>query len=253
MLAYAEEMRTEIITLGYTSTAELIPVLKPLVPPPGSVSGIYTALIVKTTLSNLDDILSVIQNLDRPSRNLMITVRDGISDQSRQGTQQAGVSVQTGTSGSKITPSVNVIGTRSISAGTDTQTIRVLEGKSAFIRFGESIPVAQRSLILHGNRLTIKDNIDYLDISSGFYASPKLNGDRVTVTISPKRSSASAQGGGVFDVQTATTTESGRLAEWITLGDADSLSEEQVGAPLYSTHSYGTSAHTISFRVDLVN
>ena len=64
MLAYAEEMRTEIITLGYTSTAELIPVLKPLVPPPGSVSGIYTALIVKTTLSNLDDILSVIQNLD---------------------------------------------------------------------------------------------------------------------------------------------------------------------------------------------
>lgn len=104
MSAYAQEMRTEIITLGYTCAAELIPVLKPLVPPPGSVSGIYTTLIVKTTLSNLDDMLSVIQNLDRPSRNLMITVRDGISDQSRQGTQQAGVSVQTGTSGSKITP-----------------------------------------------------------------------------------------------------------------------------------------------------
>ena len=70
LAASAQAVRTEIIELGYISAAEIRPVLKPLVPAPGSVNGIYTTLAVNSMPDNLEDILAVIQNLDRTARRV---------------------------------------------------------------------------------------------------------------------------------------------------------------------------------------
>ena len=259
----AQTMRTEIIELGYTSAADLVPVLKPLVSPPGSVSGLYTTLIIKATPENLADILLVIQRLDAPPNNLMITVRHGISDRTSKSAHSAGVVVEGSTKKQKnskktkkqvsISGTATVLDTRSRTDGNDTQRIRVLEGKTAFIRFGESIPVAQRSLIVYGNSVVLQDSIDYVDVGSGFHATPRLNGDIVTLAISPERSNLNADGGGVFDVQAATTTVSGRLGEWIDLGGVSNQSAQQTDGTLYSTNARDASTHSISIRVERVN
>ena len=105
LAASAQAVRTEIIEFGYISAAEIIPVLKPLVPAPGSVSGIYTTLVVKSTPDNLEDILAVIQNLDRAPRNLLIILRHGISDRSHRSSQKVGVSIHSGSSGTEVSSS----------------------------------------------------------------------------------------------------------------------------------------------------
>ena len=65
------------------------------------------------------------------------------------------------------------------------QRVRVPEGDQAFIQFGKSVPLTQRSLIVFGNTVTVQDNMQYQDVTPGFYALPRANGDRVVVQISP--------------------------------------------------------------------
>ncbi len=147
---------------------------------------------------------------------------------------------------------MTIIDTRSNTNGTDTQAIRVLEGRTAFIRFGELIPVAQRSVIVFGNRISVEDRVGYVDVGSGFHATPGLNGNLVTVAIAPERSQPSSQGA-AYSTSNATTTLSGRLGEWILPGGIDNSGEAQAARTLYSTRDYDASALTISIRVEQVN
>ena len=66
-----------------------------------------------------------------------------------------------------------------------------------------------------GGAIAASGTVVYHDIGSGFYASPRLNGDRVTIAISQQ---AERAGYGGIDSQRLTTTVSGRLGEWIELG-----------------------------------
>ena len=62
----------------------------------------------------------------------------------------------------------------------------------------------------------VSESVVYRDIGQGFYAEPRLAGDRVTLEISQQ---ADSPGGyGSVNTQRLATTVSGRLGEWIELG-----------------------------------
>jgi len=73
------------------------------------------------------------------------------------------------------------------------QTLQLLEGNSAFVRTGQSAPVPQRQVlrtIVNGQIVErVIDSVEYRDVMTGFYALPRLAGDRVTLEISPQRDS----------------------------------------------------------------
>jgi len=83
-LARGEEMVTEVITVGFRSADELIAILRPLVPRPGSVSGLSNKLVIRTTPSNLAEIRSILAELDRAPANLLISVRHEIDEEIRR-------------------------------------------------------------------------------------------------------------------------------------------------------------------------
>jgi hypothetical protein len=58
----------------------------------------------------------------------------------------------------------------------------------------------------------------YKDVGRGFYATPRLNGERVTLDITQQADSQTGYGRGTIDTQRLSTTVSGRLGEWIELG-----------------------------------
>jgi type II secretory pathway component GspD/PulD (secretin) len=72
-LAAASELA--IITLKYRSAEQVIPVIRPLIAPGGSVSGMQNQLFLRTTKSNLADLRKVLASLDTLPRPLMIYVR----------------------------------------------------------------------------------------------------------------------------------------------------------------------------------
>lgn len=244
-----QEIVTEVIPLGYRSAAEIIPILQPLVPPPGVVTGLYTTLVVKTDHETLQAIKQILSDLDRAPRNLMVTVRHGISDNLHRSGIDSDIVLST--QGSET--NVRVYDSRTTTDGQDMQRVRVLEGHEAFIQFGESVPLAQRSLIVFGNTVTVQDSIQYQDVTSGFYALPRVNGDRVVVHISPHRQKLNVMGGGQIDVQQAATTVSGRLGDWLLLGGTTNEAEQDQYGTVYSTRSYESNTHSLYLRVELTD
>ena len=247
--ALSQLLVTEVIPLKYRSAADIIPVLKPLISAPGTISGIYTTLVVKTDADTLAAIKQVLSALDRAPRNLLVTVRHGVSDNLHNSGIDSSITLSTGSSQGNV----RVFDNRSTTDGQDTQQVRVLEGHKAFIQFGESVPLAQRAVILFGDLPTVQDSVEYQDLTTGFYALPRVTDDRGVVQISPHRRKLGNLDDGVIAVQQAETTVAGRLGEWMLLGGTTNEAQHDEAASVYSTRSAEARAHSIYLRVELVN
>ena len=79
------------------------------------------------------------------------------------------------------------------------QTVQVLEGRSAYVQTGQSVPqrerIVTRSVV--GGRVVeqVVEGTDYRNLDTGFYVTPRLSGDRVTLDISTQRERARPQTG----------------------------------------------------------
>lgn len=266
----AQPLVTDILSVNYRTLDELLPALRPLVPKPGSISGIDNKLVVKTTPENLAEIKRVLARLDRTPRNLMITVQHGLSEDFTAGQQEAFGNIETkditisaghaprGRSGLVIShkdnrneAGVRIRRTRSQSEDLNMQRLRVLEGRPAFIHTGQSLPFAEGDVFISRGYPTVHGSIRYKDIGTGFYVVPRLREEQVFLDITPQRSRLG--GGGAIDFQAAHTTISGRLGEWMELGG---LSGEQIRSArgtVYSTRTRGTAEQRIFIKVDEIS
>ena len=237
----AQQMQLEIIPLNHSTVDQVITVVRPLIAPGGTVSGMNNQLIVKTTPANLAEIKQLLQTIDRPLRSLMITVQQGIDrDESRQGgglsgrynsgdatlsnrrseSSMGGV-VITGRDSNGNIIRYNANDNRSTTNSNNTYSVQTLEGEPAFIQTGQSVPVPNSNTVITRNGVVVQDTTEYLDASSGFYVLPRISGDRVTLMVAPRLSSINPGAIPSFDVQNVETTVSGRLGEWIQIGGLD--------------------------------
>jgi hypothetical protein len=220
----------EAITLQHRNAEDLIPVLQPLLPAEAVVTGSGNVLLVRADAATLAQIRVALANLDRAPRQLLITVGQR-SDLSGGSTRVRG----SGTIGSgdvqvginrppDSTTSAQVI----VRSGTtadqihDVSSVRALEGYEAYIAIGQTRPFTSTTTVYgaaHGSIAT--QATDYRDVQSGFYATPRLSGDRVTLEISPTQQRVTAvPNAHTVATQTITTTVTGRLGEWIAIGGA---------------------------------
>jgi type II secretory pathway component GspD/PulD (secretin) len=204
------------------------------------VSGFQGQLVVRTTPANLEEVKRILASLDTAPRQFVITVRqDADVDRSRSAAEVSGsvggdrgrVTVP-GTSDSRGGSVVLREGDDSVrlqvlegsgsQSDRNTQSVRVMEGREAFVRVGQSVPVrerqVQRSVV--GGRVVeqVVETAQYRDAATGFYVLPRVTGDRVTLGISSQRETLSKQAHGGVNVQSIVTTISGRLGEWMEIG-----------------------------------
>ena len=84
----------------------------------------------------------------------------------------------------------------------------------------------------------VNEGLIYRDIGSGFYATPRVNGQRVTLEISQQAENFEpGYGRGAVSSQRLATTVSGQLGEWIELGGSGRQAAGQQGGAF----SVGTS------------
>ena len=227
-LTVAEASELAVIELNTRTAEEVIPLLKPMLAPGGSISGLKDKLVIRTTASNLAELRKILAVVDARPRRLQITVRQGATARAEE--LDVEISGSVGSDGARVTlpdssrgiqrrsgddqgNGVRVQGsaTRSTAARSALQTIQVLEGNSAYIAVGESIPFQAGSV---GTRETV----EYRDVVTGFYATPRINGDRVTVALATSSDSVRDRTSGSTRIQRADTIVSGRLGEWFEVG-----------------------------------
>ena len=229
LVAQAQQTVLEVIELNYRNADQVIPMLKPLLAPGGTISGMQNRIIVRTTPQNLAELRKVLDVVDAMPRKLQISVRQ---QGSASGTgSEAEVSGSIGNDRARVTvPGTgsnqggNVVIRRgndqvrgrvsqSQSAATESgvQTLQVLEGNEAYIQIGQSVPV--RSQAAQGS-----ETVQYRDAGAGFHVRPRVSGNQVILSISTRRDSVADPNTGAMNVQHVDTVISGRLGEWLELG-----------------------------------
>ena len=238
VLAVAEQQVLEVITLGYRQADDVIPIVRPLLAPGGMVTGMNNRLVMRTTPANMAELKQVLAAIDSAPRRLQISVRqtataEGTRDSaSVSGTAAVGSNAQMTVArppGARNAPGVSVQSGRvdveghavSSRAARDegvTQTVQVLEGNAAFIRTGQSVPSTITQITQTPGSNQVMQSTQYIDADTGFYATPRVSGDRVTLEISTARDRVRNPATGAVNVQRVGTVVSGRLGEWIEIG-----------------------------------
>ena len=273
-LASAEPV-VEVIPLHYRTAEEVIPILQPMLVREGTISGFKGQVIVRTTPENLVEIKRILASVDTAPRQLLITVRQDADGSLRR--RSANISGNVGNDNARvIVPPGNrdrqggrvvigdgdsrvsghVLDSTSNLSDRNTQTLRVLEGREAFISVGQSVPVRGRQVtrtVVNGQVVEqVVDTTQYRDVATGFYVRPRIAGDRVILDISPQRESLSSDIRGGINVQRAVTTVSGRLGEWIEIGGIRQDASGQQSVLLGRTSSAGNESRSVVVKVDEV-
>ena len=231
----AQSTRLVVIELNSRTADEVIPLLKPMLAHGGTLSGLKDKLIIRTTPENLAVLRGMLDVIDAQPRSLLITVgqdRDGLDE-----TREIGVSGSIGNDNVRIvlpntsdlegkeraaksqseqnSVQVQANSTRSDTALQVTQTVRVLDGGTAFIGTGESIPIRERPAV---GGVSSHETIGFQEALSGFYAVPRVQGNRVTVQLATAADTIIDRRSGAAHIQRVTTVVSGRIGEWIEVG-----------------------------------
>ncbi len=264
-LLAAEPMVTEVITIGYRDAREVATMLRPMVPPPGTVTSLSDKLIVKTTPANLREIRALLETIDKAPANLLVSVKHVLDEEVRRDLAEVSAEIRSGdasvsagsalkdrrglsASGSDGESSVQarVIREQSEGLSSSSQQIRVLEGNTAFIAVGESRPIREQTTIVQGGRVIVQDSVTYADANSGFYVRPRLSGNRVSMEIIPAMNRFN---GARIQTREAQTTVSGRLGKWMAISGASQSSTRTAGEIGRSETSRESADYTVYVKV----
>src|SRR3954451_16220946 len=244
----AETQVLEVIQLGFRQADDLIPMLRPLLAPGGTMTGTKNQLVVRTTRANMAELKQVLATVDAAPRRLMISVRQTSGmDTSRdaasvQGSVDVGTNARVkvpGRPGTAGDPSVsvqtgrarvegNVASSQSARNDQVTQSVQVLEGNPAFIRAGQSAIVPNTQIIESPTgRQIIQGGGQTVQANTGFYVTPRVSGDRVTLEIGTSRERLRNLETGSVSGQRVSTVVSGRLGEWIEIGGVTQSMEQE--------------------------
>lgn len=272
--AQAQQTVLEVVALRYRTVPEVVPILQPMLAPGGSVSGFQSQLIVRTTPANLEEIKRVLAALDTAPRQLLISARQ--EDAGSRSRSAAEISGSVGGDHGRVTvpgsgdprggnvvlrnddDNVRLHALEGSGARSDrgTQSVRVMEGREAFLRIGQSVPVRERQVqrAVVGGRVVeqIVESTQYRDAASGIFVLPRVSGDRVTLDISAQRESLAVKPPRGVNVQSLVTTVSGRLGEWIEIGGTSREASGQESVLLGRTATAARDSRRVLIKVEEV-
>jgi len=258
-----------IIQLQHRPAEEVIPIVEPMLGADDAISGQGFKIFLQSSPQTLARVRDMIEALDTPAKVLQVSVfqgseRDlgelGISANLQIEGGDASVDIGNGSdkdAGGSVTystgngsASVDGISTQKSLRDNPIHYVRTTEGTEAYIETGERIPYFYGAA--WRGRRGFAGSIEYKDAVTGFYVLPRIRGDNVILEVSPFKSTRSDTRGDNIDTQSAGTTVTGRIGEWILIGGVSEQVEQaqSVTGTTVATQSRGGSS--IWIKADLV-
>ncbi len=244
---------TEVVQLNNRTSADLLPVAQNFIGRDGKVSAYGNQLIVNAEPDKIDELKTLLAQLDTAPKRLLITVDTNENNQRNNADQQ----------------------TQIITYSTDSreggiQQVQTSEGTPALIQVGQSVPLTSTQTdayaalpnqtntsgqpqTLPNNYAHLQNQTQYRNVTQGFYVTASVTGDIVHLSISTNRDRMSQERPDVVNVQSTDTTVSGRLGEWITLAgiNRQTQADKQGLTRAYSTQ--GRDDMTLRVKVDALD
>jgi type II secretory pathway component GspD/PulD (secretin) len=254
--AIAQEM--QIIELHYRTADEVIPVLQPLLDPGDALTGMDDKLFVRAGPAALMRVTQAIAALDRPRRELLITVGQGTVTELAGADVRGSATVSSGDvsvgvnrpPGAVDSAQLAVAGRRQQANLHNVSSVRAIEGMEAYIAVGQEVPLTSTQVTPGWGGPIVTQSTSYRDVSTGFYAIARMSGDAVTISISPRQQSYDRARGGTIHTAGTDSTVTARLGEWVELGAVrESGSTAEAGLLVWGRHSAG-SQYSVWIKVD---
>lgn len=270
----ADDYVVEVVPLKHRLVNDVLPALRELVEPGGTVTGLNNQLIIRSTPDNLAQLKQVLATLDTRQRQLRITVRQGIAanDQlqrnelaARVGAGDVAAAIAVPGPGPLAGPGAGIVvgdddnqiayrnyRTQGSDDSANTHFVTAIEGSPAFISAGQIVPLPRQTAVLTPYGASIQESLDYQDVAAGFYVTPQVSGDTVRLEIAPFADKLDSRGGGQIAQHGLSTAASGRLGEWIPLGGAAESYNQTDGGITHSTRRQGSDSYDVWVKVDIL-
>jgi len=244
-LANFSQASYELVVINTNQNAKnLIPILQPLFAKQASFSAQGYRLIVKAAPQTIKEIKSLLKEVDIPLQNLIISfsnreqVNKNLKRTAAEGhldiSKNHSISTQNPNTDGNIQYTYREDGSRVKIISTNKQSkynansnyqARVLEGNWVFINTGQQVPY--QSYDQYAYKKNKKEpyygrySTQFVNVYSGFDAKAYLSsGERVVIHIKPHQQNLNQQHPKRIDVKSLETQVSGKLGEWIPIGQA---------------------------------
>jgi len=270
--AYAQQMVTEVIPLAYRSMHEIIPLIRPLVSPSGSVTGLQGQLVVTATPRQLTEVRKILGALDSSPVRLLISVRRGKTRTGSSGSASVqgnagNIAINNGVTADLPADSrqsdrdylsLRMKAQQLTEEENITQQVQVLEGREAYISAGEEIPVRNRGVAVAPGGVYQYNSTEFYPAVTGFYAIPRLNGDEVYLeinTVSRQRDNVKINGyypRQNISVSNISTSVTGKLGDWLVIGNVDQSGASRNRGIAAMSRQQQDASSLISVRVEKI-
>lgn len=211
--AQAVELQNEII---YSARAtELAPVIAPMAAPEGGVTVYQDQLIIRSTPEKIALIRDTLKKLDRPLKNLRVSVRYGQEQSESRRNIGADGRVHIGNGDVSGRVNVQARDDQRQSQRRDDYSITASEGSTVFVATGQDIPVL--SVVsggMNGNGAVIGNR--YVPVQSGMEVTPRLQPDG-HVMLAIRFRQAEADRRGIINSASTETQIQASLGQWTAL------------------------------------
>ena len=223
---------TEVLPLNHRTSAELLPAAQAFIGKDGSISTFENKLIINAEPGKIDELRTLLQQLDTAPKRLLISVDNTDSN------------VQDNRGNARVIR----YGTANREGG--LQQVQASEGTPALIQVGQSIPITSTQTDSYGR---VQSNTEYRNVTQGFYVTASVTGETVHLAISTNRDRMSQERPDVVNVQSTDTTVSGRLGEWIPLAGINRETQADKSSTTRSYSTQGRDDLTLRVKVDTLN
>lgn len=247
---------TEVIPLNYRAAEDVLPIVQSTLGNEGRVNAYGNQLIINADPAMINEIRTLVSQLDTAPKRLLITVDSTESGfDSNRGIRADGT-ISTGNGQIQIgqgevhgRDQVRIINRTTSSRGGGTQQIQATEGYPALIQVGQSVPLTTYGHDGYGQTYR---NTQYRDVTRGMYVTASVSGETVHLSISTNNDRMSQSQPGIVNVQSTDTRVSGRLGEWINLaGVSEQSTSNQGGIARYQT-TQGRDDLNLRVKVDVI-
>lgn len=247
----------KIFTLQHRFADDILPLLQPFSGEDGAVTGMQNHIIVRASPEKMAEIEQMIATLDVAQQNLKITIshqnnlsatRDGLAVSGQKRIGNVVVRTNRYPRNAPGGVQVDIENNRSNTQINSDQFMNVLDGQSAFIRVGQSIPFTQEWINYTHRYVTIERTTDFVDITTGFAVRVRSIGNQVELEITPRIAQLNQQG--FIDFDSLSTVVRVNKGEWFNLGGTMQQKDEVSHAILSHQNLNQTKSSALFIKVD---
>lgn len=240
----------ETVTLRHRLADQVLPVLQATFPQARIHAFHGTLIIAAPDEQNLGQIKTLLQQLDTPLHNLIVTVEQrSLSLDAQAGvTAQGRVSINN--SEVDIAGRLKVQDQQSQRKNTSVQTLRILDGAAGFIQLGQQRFIPQLSFVHRPNYSITHFGGQWQSAGTGFYVAPRRLGETaVILQLMPNQQRFIS--GGRIQGQAVFSEVQGQLGEWLPVGETRQQQTSTEQDLLSMTSGRREQGYSVWVKVDL--